>query len=446
MSVGAVLAQVRNAVDALAGLDAAALADGELDELVAELERERQRLTGLARGVLAEWDERRVWEWNGSRSAGHRLARVDRASVDHAKAEIARARATRRCPLTAAAVVDGVLSLDQFAVITAANTPARTTLFAEAEAMLVRESARLDLRSTRIFIQRWTETVDELLDTERAVERERHLADGTDPEPRPAPLPHTDARLFASRSFEGRLVLDGDLDPIGAEVVTNELRHLEQQLRRADKKAGVTRTPAQRRAAALIEMATRSATAPANGRRPRPLFSVTVGNDTMARLCSLASGVLLSSGDLVPHLDTAMLETVLFADHTTLISVSRQRTFRGAIRRAIQVRDQHCQHPSGCDIPADQCDVDHIVAYSEGGLTSQFHGDIGCDTHNRVARLHHTANHTPRPHRTIDRLDEARARLRWRVEHEERTHPPPTLLPHSATNHGWTIHMAAWRR
>jgi hypothetical protein len=430
----------------LAGLDAAALADGELDELVAELERERQRLTGVARGVLAEWDERRVWEWNGSRSAGHRLARVDRSSVDHAKAEIARARATRRCPLTAAAVVGGVLSVDQFQVITAANIPPRAALFAEAEAMLVRECSRLDLRGTRIFIHRWTETVDELLDTERSRDRERHLADGTDPEPCPAPLPHADARLFASRSFEGRLVLDGDLDPIGAEIITNELRRLEQQLRRADKRAGITRSPAQRRAAALIEMATRSATAPTDGRRPRPLFTVTVGHDTMARLCNLASGVLLSSGDLVPYLDTAMLETVLFADHTTMLSVSRQRTFRGALRRAIQVRDQHCQHPSGCDIPADECDVDHIVPYADGGLTSQFDGDIGCNAHNRVAVLRHTGNHTPRPHRTIDRLDEARARLRWRIQHEERTHPPPDSPQLRATQHGWSVRMATWGR
>jgi hypothetical protein len=450
MSVGAVLAQVRNAVDALAGLEVGAFADGELDELVAGLELERQRLTGATRGVLAEWDERRVWEWNGSRTAGHRLARVDRSSVDHARAEIARARAGRRCPLTAAAVVEGVLSVDQFAVITAANTPARAAVCAGAGAMLVRESARLDLRGTRIVIQRWCETVDELLDTDRAHERERCLADGTDPEPCTAPLPHADARLFASRSFEGRLVIDGDLDPIGAEIVTNELRRLEQRLCRTDKRAGITRTPAQRRAAALIEMATRSATAPANGRRPRPLFSVTVGHDTMARLCSLASGTLLGSGDLVPHLDTAMLETVLFADHTTILSVSRQRTFRGALRRAIQVRDQHCQHPSGCDIPADQCDIDHIVPYAEGGLTSQFGGDLGCDTHNRLAHLRHTGNHTARPHRTIDRLDELRARIRWRIrQHEHREQQRERQQPQQQERtrpptHGWTIRIAAW--
>ncbi len=425
MSVGAVLNGLRNAVEALAGLDLGVLSDGELDELVAGVEVERQRLVGVVRGVLAEWDERRVWEGNGSRSAGHRLARIDRSSVDHAKAEIARVRAGRRCPLTAAAVVDGVLSVDQFQVITAANTPARAALFADAEELLVRECAPLDLRGTRVVVQRWCETVDELLDTERAVDRERCLADGVDPEPRQAPVAHLDSRLFASRSFEGRLVIDGDLDALGAEIVVNELGRLSEQLRRSDTAAGIVRTPAQRRAAALIEMATRSATAPANGRRPRPLFSVTVGNDSMARLCSLASGILLSSGDLVPYLDTAMLETVLFADRTTMLSVSRQRTFRGALRRAIQVRDQHCQHPSGCDVPADQCDIDHIVPYAAGGITSQFEGDLGCNAHNRVAVLRRHGNHTPRPHRTIDRLEEARARLRWRIQHEQRTHPPP---------------------
>jgi hypothetical protein len=425
MSVGAALVQLRNTVDALAGLDVGALADGELDELVAGLQSERQRLTGAARGLVAEWDERRIWESNGSRTAAHRVARLDRSSVDHARTEVAQARAGRRCPHTAAAVTAGALSLDQFRVITAANTPARAALFAEAEAMLVRECTPLDLRGTRIVIQRWTEIVDELLDTDLAHDRERCLPDGADPEPRPTPVPHADARLFASRSFEGRLVIDGDLDPIGAEIVINELRRLTEQIRRTDKQAGITRTPAQGRAAALIEMATRSATAPASGRRPRPLFTVTVGNDTMARLCTLASGTLLGSGDLVPYLDTAMLETVLFADHTTILSVGRQRTFRGALRRAIEVRDQHCRHPSGCDVPADECDVDHIVAYADGGLTSQFAGDLGCNAHNRVAVLRRAGNHTPRPHRTIDRLDEARARLRWRIRHEERTHPPP---------------------
>ena len=55
----------------------------------------------------------------------------------------------------------------------------------------------------------------------------------------------------------------------------------------------------------------------------------------------------------------------------------------GALRRAIQVRDRHCQHPSGCDEPADRCDVDHTVPVSQNGRTDQFGGrtdaDVGGD-------------------------------------------------------------------
>ena len=42
----------------------------------------------------------------------------------------------------------------------------------------------------------------------------------------------------------------------------------------------VSRSPAQRRADALVEMARRSATAPEGGRRPRPLAHIVVGYET----------------------------------------------------------------------------------------------------------------------------------------------------------------------
>jgi 5-methylcytosine-specific restriction endonuclease McrA len=63
--------------------------------------------------------------------------------------------------------------------------------------------------------------------------------------------------------------------------------------------------------------------------------------------------------------------------------VSRKRCFTGALRRAIEVRDRRCQHPSGCDEPASRCDVDHIVPYSDGGVSSQDNGEIRCHPHNR---------------------------------------------------------------
>ena len=65
---------------------------------------------------------------------------------------------------------------------------------------------------------------------------------------------------------------------------------------------------------------------------------------------------------------------MLFDGPFTVIAASPQRCFTGRLRRAIEVRDRHCQHPSGCDVPAQDCDVDHIVPAVEGGKTTQFNG------------------------------------------------------------------------
>jgi hypothetical protein len=164
-------------------------------------------------------------------------------------------------------------------------------------------------------------------------------------------------------------------------------------------------------------MARRAATAPAGGRRPKPLFTVLVGDDTLSQLCELVNGTVITPGQLVQWAGDADLETVLFDGPSTVISVSHRRSFTGALRRAVQVRDRHCQHTSGCDVPADQCDVDHIVPYAADGPTSQFNGKLECTPHNRDSDRHDHGG-TPRPTRPIDRLDEIRCRLRWKLRRE----------------------------
>jgi hypothetical protein len=111
-----------------------------------------------------------------------------------------------------------------------------------------------------------------------------------------------------------------------------------------------------------------------------------------------------------------MLEVLLFEGPSTVISASKRRRFTGALRRAIQVRDRRCQHPAGCDIPADQCDVDHIVPWPESQRTDQFNGRLECPGHNRLPHLHDTDTHPPPP-RDIAFLDQLRALIRWRQRH-----------------------------
>ena len=143
-----------------------------------------------------------------------------------------------------------------------------------------------------------------------------------------------------------------------------------------------------------------------------------VGDTAFTELCELTNGTIITPRQLAPWLGAAELETILFDGASTVVSVSHRRSFTGAVRRAVEVRDRHCQHPAGCDIPANNCDVDHIVPHSSGGETSQFNGRLECLPHNRHHDLHdHNAD--PRPTRPITRLDELRGRIRWRVIHDD---------------------------
>jgi hypothetical protein len=125
------------------------------------------------------------------------------------------------------------------------------------------------------------------------------------------------------------------------------------------------------------------------------------------RLSQLEGGTIISPGHLVPWLEDADIERAEFppirmgatATMRTVDCLSFERAvtrpitrvecpptdrfFTGATRRAIQVRDRICSHPS-CDLPAIWCEVDHIQPFSEGGSTTQENGRLLCGKHNRM--------------------------------------------------------------
>src|SRR6476661_6480106 len=81
-------------------LDPAGLDDQTLHELIVGLQAERSRLAVAAADLIAEWDQRRLWESDGSRSPAHRLARETRASLRPCRAELRRAGSRRHLPAT----------------------------------------------------------------------------------------------------------------------------------------------------------------------------------------------------------------------------------------------------------------------------------------------------------------------------------------------------------
>ena len=186
--------------------------------------------------------------------------------------------------------------------------------------------------------------------------------------------------VFLESSLGGMWLGQMTLDPISGSIVAAELNRLEHDLFEADcaqakERLGRTaridelaRTSGQRRADALVEMATRSRTAPADGIRPAPLFSVFVGYETMhGRICELENGTVLAPSALDPWMDSAYFERALFTLGNRVDVSVRARFFTGGTRRAIELRDRICTHPH-CYEPAENCQVDHIETYADGGL------------------------------------------------------------------------------
>jgi hypothetical protein len=186
------------------------------------------------------------------------------------------------------------------------------------------------------------------------------------------------------------------LDPISGAIVADELKRLENERFEADWKEAkdrlgfeptifdLQRTPNQRRADALVEMATRSRTAPVDGKRPAPLFSALVDFPTLSgRVCELAQGIVITPGSLVPWLDSALIERAVFEPPDRVQVSAKARLFTGATRRGIELRDRECTHPY-CDRPAADCQADHIQPFTDGGPTTQANGRLLCGFHNRL--------------------------------------------------------------
>jgi len=145
------------------------------------------------------------------------------------------------------------------------------------------------------------------------------------------------------------------------------------------------RTAGQRRADAQVQMARNSrACRQGQYRPPRPLLTVHVGLGTLTRMCELADGTVVTPGQVFPLLTEADIERVVFDGPARVLEVGvRERFFTGALRRALEVRDRHCQDESGCDVVAENCQGDHKIPYAQGGLTTQDNGRMLCPQHNR---------------------------------------------------------------
>jgi hypothetical protein len=352
--------------------------DGDelLNALVA-LNRQ-QRLVGGYAQLMRAYDASKVWAETGAKSAASLLAYRSRMPAEDAKAHVRMGRALAKMSEVADSLARGDIGAYHARKLARLATNRRTS-----EAFAHDEHKLLGYAET----QEWPQFCRSVIYWEQQAD-----PDGVEQQ---AGSDETLRRVNLSDGLHGTGILDGELTAIGNATVKTALERIydeefraewarvKDRLGRDPQLSELERTPAQRRHDALVEMATRAMTAPADGKRPRPLITVLVGYETFAgRICQLADQTVVTPGTVAKLLDEAFIERVVFDGPSRVIDVGQARCFTGALRRAIEVRDQECQSP-GCHVPYPRCEIDHIQPHSQGGPTTQDNGECKCGHHNR---------------------------------------------------------------
>ena len=365
---------LEQAIDALAGTDPSAFAD---PASVGDLYRQLARLQAVVTAATAAFDASGAWAPDGAKTAAAWIATRCRVSRSSARRTVRLGRALRDLPALSAAWLAGDVTGEHVAAVSALRRSQTASLLQRDEAMLAGQAQALRFDDFLRAVAYWEQRAD---------------PDGVD---RCAEQQRSRRAVHLAASLDGTWFGQMRLDPIAGAIVGGELGRLERRcfeqdwadarrrLGRDPTTVELARTPGQRRADALVEMATRSRSTPRDAQRPAPLFSVFVGYETLhGRICELAAGQVIAPGSLEPWMSGAYLERAVFRAGNRVEVSPAARFFSGATRRAIELRDRRCTHLY-CDEPAEVCEIDHVIPWAWGGPTTQENGRLHCAFHNR---------------------------------------------------------------
>src|SRR5712671_6267761 len=343
--------RVREATRTLAGLDRAAFEPSSWRMFVAELRRILDTVEAeyarSAAGVDVSW-----------------LAQATGSTVQLAKQHAAVGAALEVSPVLAEAVRAGEVALENVAVL---STVAAHPMFESSP--LVDAASVLTPPKLRATVEQWRAVVDRAADEthERACHRRRSL------------------KFF--RTLDGMVRIEGLFEAEAGRV----LRHAVDNLVRGHRLDETGRTPEQRRADALVELADAYNAGTVTGGRERPQILVTVD---VEQLAGRAGGrALLDTGETIT-IEAARrlacdadIATVLLKGPSEILDFGRSRRLASNTQyKALVIRDGGCRFP-GCDRPPGWTQAHHIVQWPDGGLTDLDNLVLLCHTHHGL--IHH---------------------------------------------------------
>jgi Domain of unknown function (DUF222) len=356
--------QVSSTLDGLA--DAIERLDLPVDNAVlAEAFALADRLNAKLLAAVGDYDTAELWRNDGATSMTawlrHHTHRSGRDAARCAKT----ARRLRQLPVTAAAHRDGVLSGGQIQAIVA-NVKDRTAgLYADHEADLVPELARLSVVDTAVAMQDWARRADAVV--------------GDDPD-----TPQPERVLHLSRILDGRRELSGSFDPEGGAVIATALRLAQT----GDVDGEPARSPSQRRGDALVDVCRRFLDHQQHrrGGRHRPHLNVVATLDELERRGQgrLLDGSTLDGTTVQRLFCDAGVHRVFVAGRSSILDYgTTTRTVPANLFNALVIRDRHCRFP-GCDRPPPWCEAHHVRWVLDGGPTSLDNLTLQCSRHHHL--------------------------------------------------------------
>jgi hypothetical protein len=348
--------------------------------------------------ALDGFDEAGLWRDEHAPSLLAWLKTLGRRSPADAARVCRRMARVRSMPHVHAAWLAGRLSSGHVDAVVR-NVSGRTAaLFAEGEAERVDTMTRLSVEHTAALMRHWA-----------AAARDRLQPDPADGEPADDVEP---GEVWASKTLDGRMVLNGDLDPETAETV-------ETALRLADS-GDTAMSAAQRRCEALgalcqsfLDHNQKPAAEPKPGRRAaRPHLNLIVRPDGKGET---EDGVPVPKSMIERLACDAIVNVVGVDEHGNVLFYGRdRRTATDAQYRALVVRDRGCRFPD-CHRPAWWCDAHHVNWWEHGGPT-----DI--DNLVLLCRHHHSVLHRERCDTKL--LPDGTYEVTFPDGHTKRSRPP----------------------
>jgi hypothetical protein len=343
------------------------------------------------------------WAAEGFRTVTSKIAYESNQSRATARRRQRDARQLRDLPLLADAVAAGQVNGDAARLMLRADTTELHDQLARDEKMLVEQAQSLEYHEFAQAMKYWTQLADTDDADKKAAQRQANRA------------------VHASRTYDGRIRLDGWLDPIAGAEWRAELERLEQKLFDQDWAAArlvhgdnanqthLARTAEQRRHDALIEMARRSAAYTGEGAAPKGRVVVNLHMDYLTflaelarhtdddpdkpvdypadRLCELDDGTVITPSEALNAALGGEVRRIVFGADGHIMDFGRsRRLFTKPLAAAIGARDRRCGDP-GCLLPAAKCEIDHITEWHQGGHTDHRNGEARCDFHNTWKHL-----------------------------------------------------------